>query len=110
MTSGRDSVPLVRTDLSPIHGQGVFAVTRIAAGTLIGRYEGFDTDENGTHVLWIERDDGWRLVEGTGVLRWLNHSGTPNAEFDGADLYALVEIEPGIEITFDYGPDWAAEA
>ena len=93
---------------SSIHGHGVFAITDIAAGTHIGTYEGRSTDADGTHVLWVEAGgDSWELIEGTGILRWLNHSSTPNAEFDGAELYAIVDIEAGIEITFDYGPDWS---
>ena len=100
--------PPVTVEPSPIHGRGVFAAADIAAGTHIGTYEGPRTDLDGTHVLWVEDDDdSWKLIEGTGVLRWLNHSSRPNAEFDGAELYAKVDIDVGTEITFDYGPEWA---
>lgn len=92
---------------SAIHGRGVFAATKITTGTHIGTYSGLETDADGTHVLWVETDDEWRLIDGTGPLRWLNHSRTPNAEFDGAELFALTDIAPGTEITFDYGPEWA---
>nr|WP_242470281.1 SET domain-containing protein [Allochromatium vinosum] len=37
------------------------------------------------------------------MLRWLNHSDDPNAEFDGFELYARRTIAVGSEITIDYG-------
>ena len=40
------------------------------------------------------------------MLKWLNHSSTPNVEFDGPQLYALRDIEPGEELTFHYGEEW----
>ena len=39
------------------------------------------------------------------MLRYLNHCSKPNAEFDGPDLYAISDIKPGEEITFDYGEE-----
>ena len=42
-----------------------------------------------------------------GVLRHLNHSCTPNVEFDSAELSSLRDIEPGEELLFDYGEEWA---
>ena len=100
---------LVEARSSEIHGTGVFAATPIAAGSLVGVYEGEPTDVDGTHVLWIEDGDGgsWRGIHGTGVLRFLNHSRTPNVEFDGPELYALCDIAPGEELLFDYGEAWA---
>ena len=93
---------------SAIHGTGVFATEPIVAGALIGRYTGRPTTEDDTWVLWIEsHDGGWDGIDGTGVLRFLNHSRSPNVEFDGADLYAHREIEAGEELLFDYGEAWA---
>ena len=93
---------------SPVHGTGVFAVAPIAAGDHVGRYEGDPSADDGTYVLWVEDDDGdWVGIEGTGVLRFLNHSRTPNVEFDGPDLYAVRDIAPDEELLFDYGDDWA---
>lgn len=92
---------------SPIHGTGVFATRTIASGTLIGRYDGRPSRADGTHVLWVETDEGWEGIDGTGVLRFLNHSRSPNAAFDGSDLYSLCRIEAGAEILIDYGEDWA---
>lgn len=102
-----DIEDLVEARPSPIHGHGVFAIATIRAGTHIGTYEGHRSEHNDTYVLWVETDDGeYTGIDGTGVLRWLNHSRSPNVEFDGADLYALKNIEPGDELTFDYGPEW----
>jgi hypothetical protein len=100
---------LVEARPSAIHGTGVFAVAAIAEGQLVGVYEGRPTEDDGTHVLWIQGDDPdtWRGIDGTGVLRFLNHSRSPNVEFDGDHLYAVRPISPGEELCFDYGDDWA---
>lgn len=94
---------------SPIHGKGAFARRKIRKNTQIGTYEGpIRKKRNGMHVLWVEEEDGTVFgIDGKNVLRYLNHSSTPNAEFDGADLYAIRTIQKGDEITFDYGEDWA---
>ena len=93
---------------SPIHGTGVFAQINILIGTLVGTYDGTPTAADGTHVLWVESDrGGWDGIVGTGVLRFLNHSRTPNVEFDGPALYAVRDIKEGEELLFDYGEEWA---
>ena len=43
---------------SPIHGKGVFARRRLRLGQWIGRFEGDETTENGTYVLWLIDEDG----------------------------------------------------
>ena len=92
---------------SSIHGKGAFAKKAIAEGTHIGEYTGTPSDDDGTYVLWVEGDDGeYHGIDGDGVLKWLNHSSTPNVEFDGPQLYALRDIEPGEELTFHYGEEW----
>lgn len=90
---------------SPIHGHGCFAKVSFATGELIGIYEGPEVSEDGTYVLWIYQPDGDALIgrDGRNLLRWLNHSDDPNAEFDGFALYARRAIAPDEEITFDYG-------
>ena len=99
---------LIESRPSPIHGTGVFALAFIAEGTMIARYTGTPTEVDGTHVLWIEQDDGELLgVDGTSVLRFLNHGETPNVEFDGAELYALRALRADEELLFDYGEEWA---
>ena len=100
------SLARVRVATSPIHGRGVFARGSIHRGALIGDFVGRETKRNGTHVLWVLEDDGRQVgIRGENELRYLNHSSFPNAEFRGASLYALRNIQPGWEITFDYGDD-----
>jgi hypothetical protein len=88
---------------SLIHGNGCFARVAFSAGDFIGTYQGPKASRDGTYVLWISEDRiHWTGRSGRNLLRWLNHSDTPNAAFDGFDLYALTEIADGEEITFDY--------
>ncbi|MEZ5364821.1 MAG: SET domain-containing protein-lysine N-methyltransferase [Bryobacterales bacterium] len=96
---------------SPIHGRGCFARRTIRKGERIGAYEGPSTMEDDTYVLWIDEGDGetedWRGVDGTNELRYMNHSSRANTEFVGVELFALRKIEPGEELTFHYGEEWA---
>jgi len=94
---------------STIHGNGVFALEEIEAGTHIGIFEGDHTDEDGEHVLWLLDEDSntWYGVIGRNELRYLNHSLEPNAEFTAAgELYAIDDISVDEEITIHYGEDW----
>ena len=88
---------------SPIHGTGCFARISFSGGDWIGTYEGRPACRDGTYVLWVcaegEPPVGRR---GRNLLRYLNHRGDGNAEFDGFELYALRDIAAGEEITFDY--------
>lgn len=104
--SGRKQCDRLEVGQSDIHGRGLFAAAHIAAGEWIGTYEGPAVEEDGTHVLWVEQDDGeWIGYDGTNCLRFMNHSATPNAEMDGVECYALRDIAGGEEITIDYGWD-----
>ena len=97
----------VFVDKSFIHGKGTFAKVGIAEGTHIGNYKGPTAKRDGRYVLWVDEGNGdWVGVSGKNRLRYLNHSSSPNAEFDGVELYALRDIEAGEEITFDYGEEW----
>ena len=89
---------------SDIHGQGCFARTPFSAGDRIGTFEGPEVQEDGTHVLWVFDAEQGRMIgrRGENLLRWLNDSRDPNAEFDGFDLYAKRTIAVGEEITIDY--------
>lgn len=102
---------LVYVGASGIHGRGLFARRAIAAGTLIGHYEGTPTRRNGTHVLWVEGpgDDEWRGIDGSNELRFMNHSDRPNCEMDGRDLYAARDIGADEEITIYYGDEFNAD-
>ena len=89
---------------SGIHGKGLYARVDIAKGEYLGTYDGPEVTENGMHVLWVEEEDGSTSArDGQNLLRYLNHSVKPLAEFEGFDLYALRNIEKDMEITIDYG-------
>lgn len=92
---------------SGIHGSGVFASQRLRGGALIGTFAGRPTRADGTHVLWLIDEDGNEEgIRVTNELRFLNHCSDPNAELDGLDLLALRNIQPGCEVTIDYGEAW----
>lgn len=94
---------------SKIHGQGVFARCPFETEDYLGNYHGPITHENDVYVLWVEDDQNrWYGIDGKNLLRYLNHSATPNTEFDGDELYALRPIQPDEEITFDYGEEFRA--
>ena len=100
-----DQNDLVYVGSSPIHGRGLFAAQSLQAGQLIGVYEGRVVQEDGEHVLWVENDSGtgWTGYDGCNEMRFMNHSDEPNAEMDGLYCYSRTKIEPGAEITIDYG-------
>jgi SET domain-containing protein len=92
---------------SPVHGRGLFARIRFRTGAYIGTFEGVPTRRDGEHVLWvIEENSRPRAIRGRNELRFLNHTKRPNAEFEGADLFALRNIQPGQEILIHYGEAW----
>ncbi|HBS27206.1 MAG TPA: SET domain-containing protein-lysine N-methyltransferase [Gammaproteobacteria bacterium] len=92
---------------SSIHGKGLYARKSIKTGAYLGTYNGPETEDNGMHVLWVEEeDDYWIGRDGKNLLRYLNHSEDPCAEFDGFDLYAIRKIQPKEELTIHYGEDF----
>ena len=93
----------LRTGPSSINGTGLFAVKPIRRGERIGEYMGPPATRNGKYVMWKKLDDGkWEARSGRNILRYANHSKDPNAEAIGFEFYALKDIAPGNEITFDY--------
>jgi SET domain-containing protein len=93
-------------DDSAIHGKGLFARTKLKKGKCLGTYDGPKTKNNAMHVLWVEEEEGkWIGRDGKNILRYLNHSNKPCAEFDGFDLYVMRDIKKDEEVTFDYGED-----
>jgi SET domain-containing protein len=107
MPGYRDN-PLCHVAESTIHGLGLFARQDIARNTWIGHYDGVETLENDTYVLWVEADegegvDGWIGHDGRNELRFMNHASEPNGVMDGLDLYAARDIRAGEEITINYG-------
>ncbi|MEM9563518.1 MAG: SET domain-containing protein [Actinomycetota bacterium] len=91
---------LVRVEPSPIHGLGLFVCEPLAADTVVGRLEGVLTDEDGMHVLWLSDE---LAIELTNDLRYVNHSDDPNAALTELGLVTLHPVEPGEELTHDYG-------
>jgi hypothetical protein len=107
MTENEALGAIFYVDKSTVHGKGLYAKVDISKGEYMGTYHGPAAKNNGMHVLWVEDDDGeWCGINGKNMLRFLNHSKKPHAEFDGYDLYALRKITPGVEITINYGDDY----
>lgn len=93
---------------SPKHGFGVFTLKAFQPGEFIGHFQGKLTSKDGTHVLWVHDSETNTTLgyQGTGILRFLNHSSHPNSEFNGTELYSTREISEGDELVFHYGEDW----
>jgi SET domain-containing protein len=89
---------------SGIHGFGLFARSKFKQGDYMGEYDGPEVSENGSHVLWVEEgEEVWLARDGKNLLRYLNHSSKPHAEFIGFELFAIRDIDLDEEITIDYG-------
>jgi SET domain-containing protein len=113
---------------SPIHGNGVFAVVDIPAGTSLVEYRGkrlthaqadriyADTLDTG-HTFLFTLNDRYVIDanQDGNVARWINHSCAPNCEpllvehGDGGSardrvlIEARRDIRAGEELTYDYG-------
>lgn len=85
---------------SPIHGKGLFAAKRIKADVVLGRLHGMLTDEDGTYVLWLNKNTG---LEITNEFRFINHDSNPNCALTDTDVVTLRAIEKDEELTHDYG-------
>ena len=103
---------------SGIHGKGVFAATRIPAGTRLIEYTGerlteaqvdkrYAKDDN-PHTFLFALDDGMVIDATTGgnSARWINHSCAPNCEAVDDENRIFIEtlraIRPGEELCYDY--------
>lgn len=113
---------------SPIHGNGVFAVARIAKGDTVIQYKGRIRTHTQTDRLYADGADTGHTflftlndkyivdanVEGNSA-RWINHSCKPNCEasveeardgdprHDRVMIEALRDIAPSEELTYNYG-------
>lgn len=106
MLADEELEALYYVDDSGIHGKGLYARVSIKKGEYMGTYDGPEGTENGSHVLWVEEDNGeWIGRNGQNILRYLNHHHQPHAEFNGFDLYAIRDIKQGEELTIDYGEE-----
>jgi SET domain-containing protein len=106
---------------SGVHGKGVFALRRLAAGEPIIEYTGEritwkealrrhpHDPQDPTHTFYFHIDDGHVIdaLYGGNAARWINHACEPNCESDEQDgrvyIRALRDIAPGEELFYDYG-------
>ena len=107
----------LKVDLSPIDGLGVFAAEAIPERRKIGelRGEAISVREarrraKGRERIHIVEVSTTRAVDATDskdALRNINHGCAPNAQLrirqGRVEFYALRDIEPGEELTCDYG-------
>ena len=112
---------------SSIDRLGVFAKTHIAENSYIADYEGerissdeairreSDPEREGVYTFWLDDDcviDGYKNGN---VLKYLNHSCTPNCSYEITNerimIFAIQAIESGAELTidYDYDPDTILE-
>lgn len=97
------------------HGRGVFATRRFRKGELVETCPTLqlpDGEVTGTlrdYVFTSVKDGDIVLALGYGML--YNHSAEPNVEYEQEDpseisYYALRTVQPGEELTIDYGEEW----
>ncbi|HLP15084.1 MAG TPA: SET domain-containing protein-lysine N-methyltransferase [Bacteroidota bacterium] len=112
---------------STIDRRGCFSTIAIKRDAYIADYEGelISSDEavrresdhtrEGVYTFWLDDDNVIDGYEHGNVLKYLNHSCTPNCTYEISDgrikIFALREIEPGEELTidYDYDPDTELE-
>jgi uncharacterized protein len=101
---------------SDVHGQGVFATKSIRKGKRIIEYTGkrmpwdvASADSDDPHTFLFGFGDGNDVIN-AGIdgneARWINHSCDPNCEAveerNRIFIYALRDIHPGEELSYDY--------
>lgn len=117
----------IATRKSAIHGNGMFATAEIAKGERLIEYKGIrrthadvDAGESGDiesgHTFLFTLNEDWVIdanFDGNSA-RWINHSCAPNCEAvmeEDEDapkrsrvfIEAIRDIQPGEELTYDYG-------
>jgi SET domain-containing protein len=106
---------------SRIQGRGAFALHRIRKGTRIIEYTGerIGTEEENnryddskmarhhTFLFEVDKHTSIDAARGGNEARYINHSCDPNCEAVNEDGHIFIEairnIQPGIELTYDYG-------
>ena len=114
---------LFETDLfvlrdSPIHGLGGFAKTAIPRGTRIVEYVGeriskreslLRCEQDNEYIFALNNEQDLDGNVAWNPARFLNHSCAPNSDAELRDgriwIIARRDIQPGEEITFNYGYD-----
>lgn len=97
-------------------GKGLFAEETIPKGALVIEYVGRPATEreirldSGKYLFWISAR---RMINGNipeNKARYINHSCAPNCEATGPTgrifIRSLRRINPGEEITYDYGDEY----
>ena len=112
MKSDKKSSLRVRSSKIKGAGKGLFVTKKYVYGSLIqimGYRAATKAEIKAEHrfIAWIDGEPLYVLSAG----RYANHSSYPNAELvcymDGTMmLKALHDIEPGEEVTINYGEDW----
>src|SRR4051812_16706988 len=98
-------------------GLGAFATEPIKKGTYIAEYTGplmtnKQCDETPENLYWFEVNARWTINGATrkNIARYFNHSCRPNADPMIRDkrvrIKTIKNIQPGDEITYDYGKDY----
>jgi uncharacterized protein len=102
---------------SAIDGHGVFAAERVSAHKKIGEIRGESVSVEEARIratrherIMIVELSAKRAIDfskSSDPMRFTNHSCRPNArlciDYGRVEFYALREIEPGEELTVDYG-------
>ena len=105
---------------SGIQGRGLFAARRIRPGQRIIEYTGerisndeadkrYDEEKMDRHHTFLFTLDDDTCIDGnvrSNIARLINHSCDPNCEAiiddDRIWIYALKNIQPGVELAYDY--------
>jgi hypothetical protein len=116
----RGGRPLYEIRKSNIQGKGVFAARRIRPGQKIVEYTGekitndeadrrYDEDKMKRHHTFLFTLDDDYCIDGDvprNSAKLINHSCDPNCEAiiedDRIWIYALKNIQPGVELAYDY--------
>ncbi|HVF41012.1 MAG TPA: SET domain-containing protein-lysine N-methyltransferase [Gemmatimonadaceae bacterium] len=118
-TNGRADMPY-EIRKSSIQGRGAFATRRLRPGQRIIEYVGdritndeadkrYDEEHMSRHHTFLFTLDDDTVIDGDvkeNVARFINHSCDPNCEAVIEDehiwIYALKNIQPGVELAYDY--------
>jgi len=111
----------VQVRRSGVHGKGVFALARIAAGETVIEYTGEritwkealrrhpHDPAQPNHTFYFHIDDQHVIDANVGgnAARWINHACDTNCEADEVDgrvfIKTLRDVSPGEELFYDYG-------
>lgn len=117
----RKSGQKFRVRRSGIQGRGAFATTRIRRGTRIieytgelispeeeaRRYNNNGVDRHHTFLFAIDENVTIDATRRGSTAKYINHSCDPNCEAvndnDHIFIEAIKNIQPGVELTYDYG-------